>query len=317
VSAGLSTAILALAWFAAVNAAASVVALVLSYRFADGVRASAGRARQLLAVRFLPFVAATIVAAGIFAPAHLVLEPPNADERYGVLPLTLAAGGLGLVINALWKYGRVAMASWRLGASLRSQMVRHRDARFVEMPLLPGIALAGILRPRVLIGCRARQMLTPAELDVAIAHELAHQSAWDNVTRVMMQCTPDFFGYTPAAGRIERLWEGEAECLADARAVQGDSGRATSLASALVKVARLAVKPDRAPYAPVWSTFHQSALLETRVRLLVRERPAEDSVESYVKVLSLCIVASIGSAWFVGAPDAMHRLTEAMLALLP
>jgi hypothetical protein len=317
VSAGLSTVILGLAWFAAVNAVGSLLALVLSHRIADSVHASAGRARLLLAVRFLPFAAAAVVAAGIFAPAHLVLEPPNADERYGFLPLTLAAAGLGLLVSALWRYARVAIASWRLGMSLRSQVVQRGGVRFVEMPLLHGIALAGILRPRVLIGCRARQMLTPAELDVAIAHELAHQSAWDNFTRVMMECTPDFFGFTSAARRVERLWEGEAECLADARAVNGDSRRATSLASALVKVARLTGKQDRAAYSPVWSTFHQSALLETRVRLLVRERPAEDAVESYVKVLSICIVASIASAWFLEAPEAMHRLTEALLALLP
>jgi beta-lactamase regulating signal transducer with metallopeptidase domain len=181
----------------------------------------------------------------------------------------------------------------------------------VDMPMLRGIALAGVFRPRVLVGASAREALTAAELDVAIAHELAHQRARDNLVRALMWCVPDFLGLMPAARRLETLWDAEAECLADARAVDGSEARAVCLASALVKVARLAPGPAHA-YAPAWSTFHQAALLETRVRRLVT---APERACSQVRWLPLVCAAlvSFAVAWFSGLPAQLHALTEILI----
>jgi beta-lactamase regulating signal transducer with metallopeptidase domain len=187
----------------------------------------------------------------------------------------------------------------------------------LEIPLLPGIALAGVIRPRVLIGSSARDVLTAPELDVAVAHEIAHWHAGDNVARVLMACIPDVFSLTSSARRVERLWEGEAECLADARAVAGSPERATRLASALVKVARLVARPGDVAWSPGWSSFHHAALLETRVRLLIRRPPVPERVGGVALKAAAALAALVAAAWLGGVPYALHTVTEALLMVLP
>jgi beta-lactamase regulating signal transducer with metallopeptidase domain len=189
-------------------------------------------------------------------------------------------------------------------------------AAWVEVPLMRGIALAGVIRPRVLVGSTARQALTAAELEVAVAHELAHQRSRDNLTRALMRSVPDFLGFTRAGRRIERLWEGEAECLADARAVNGSPARATRLASAMVKVARLA-GADEKLYALGWSTFHHRSLLERRVRLMVEHPPARLRPGCNLTTLAAIVTGAVGLAWVGGLPHELHAITEALIALLP
>lgn len=314
----LSAALLGLAWFTAANAVGTLASLALARGTSDAVAADAWRARRLLAIRFLPLLLSLAVAGALFAPAHLQLEPPDASERFGLVIYTLAAAGLILLLRSCWRLARVARASFSLASCARRQS-SPATAPWIEMPVLPGIALAGVLRPRVLIGSAAKQALTPAELEVAIAHERAHERAHDNLTRVLMLCAPDFFGFTAAARRIERLWEGEAECLADAKAVDGNPARATRLASAMVKVARLAGGHPHA-CAPGWSPFHHAALLETRVRLLIGRDDRIDprhTLESGVRYLALIIAAVLTGAWLAGVPHDLHRVTERLISVLP
>ncbi len=312
-----SAALLGLAWFTAANAAGSVISLALARGTSDTVAADGWRARRLLAIRFLPLAVSIAVAGVLFAPAHLQLEPRDAGERFGLMIYTLAAAGLVLLLGSCFRLVRVARASVSLSAWARRQR-SSATACWIEMPALPGIALAGVLRPRVLIGSTARRALTAAELDVAIAHELAHGQAHDNLTRVLMVCAPDFFGFTAAARRIEQLWEGEAECLADARAVAGNPARATRLASAMIKVARLASGHGPA-CAPGWSPFHHAALLETRVRLLVRDDGTEPrhTLERGSRYLALALAALLSAAWLAGVPHDLHRVTERLITILP
>src|SRR5262249_19691951 len=138
-----------------------------------------------------------------------------------------------------------------------------------EVGELPGVSLAGILRPRILIGSATLAALTSDELDVAISHEVAHRRSRDNFKRFLIFCAPYVLGWLPAARWLEDGWQAEAECLADALAVGGDEMRAVVLASALVKVARL-TRPASVPLASVaWSAFHVPTLLELRIRRLV------------------------------------------------
>lgn len=321
----LSTALLGLAWFVIVNATAALAALALARAVADCPAVDTGRARRLLMLRFLPFGAAAVVTLAMFAPAHLWWEPAVADERFGVTLTALAAIGVLLAARSVWRMGVLAVAAARLAALTRTPTGDAASPQIVEVPLLGGIALVGVLRPRVLVGSSARAALTPAELAVAIAHERAHQQSRDNLTRVLMRITPDLFALTPTARRIERLWEAEAECLADARAVGGDPARARRLASALVKVARL--RGHGAADAQLgWSMFHQPALLAARVRLLVEcadceagdsDRQHRAAVPGRLAPFVAVPLAAVAVAWFAGVPRALHQLTEALIARLP
>ena len=307
-----SAAVLGLAWFAAVNAVLSAISWGLSLLVADRVIPDAERSRRLLALRFLPFAGSAFISIALFAPAHLWLEPARTDERFGFLGVLAVAGALllcgsGIRLGALVRSGR------QLAAATRGSGPAASSSGWTELPLLKGIALAGVLRPRVVVGTEARAVLTGAELEVAIEHERAHLRARDNLTRALIWCTPDFLGFTRVGRRLERLWDAQAECLADARAVNGDRQRASSLASALVKVARL-----RAPRTAcaTWSLFHQPALLETRVRLLVDRHPAEVATDRAAGRLVLVAAAAVAIAWLLEFPPALHHLTELAIGAL-
>jgi Zn-dependent protease with chaperone function len=311
-----TTLVLGLAWFSAINLTVSVLALAAAGLFDDRLTADAGRARRLLALRLAPAVVSVSVTALLFVPAHLWLEPARPDERIGLVPLMLAGAGLLLWIRAAYRSARAIWRTVRLAALRPYREVQRGAVPILEVPGLRGVALAGIVRPRILIGTGARRVLTSAELDLAVAHERAHQQAGDNLSRALIYCAPDFLGWVPQASLLERLWEAEAECLADAAAVNGNPVRATRLASALVKVARLA-SADRS-WSPGWSTFHTPALLETRVRLLVSGRRVAPATASHVPAAAACgLAAVVAAAWMAGVPQQLHWLTEALIAVLP
>jgi beta-lactamase regulating signal transducer with metallopeptidase domain len=189
----------------------------------------------------------------------------------------------------------------------------------LELGGLPGVSLAGIWRPRIVIGPDARMALTPEELDLAISHEVAHRRSRDNLKRFLMYAAPDMFGWTRVAQQLEDRWQAEAECEADADAVRGDGDRAAVLASALVKVARLATGTGLHPVSPVWtsSAFHVPTLLELRVRRLLDGTlpPVAARRLGWSSVMLSMSVAAV--LWLAGFSDTLHTFTEALVTRLP
>ena len=302
--------LLTFAWFAAVNAIVCLAVAIAARFFAARIGADPHRARRLVLTRLAPAAAALIAAVGIFLPAHLMLEPPRGDEWLG--PLTLSVGMLGIALT-LRSVSRLAATCFRSARLARDVSRNVRQGRFIakEVPLLPGIALAGIVNPRILIGSPARRVLSGGELEVALAHEFAHQQAGDNLTRVLMYCAPDFLVGTETARRLEALWVGEAECLADAGAVDDSPKRAARLASALVKIGRLASGGYR--WAPELSPFHHPALLELRVRRLVSGTPARPGSSRWLRIAAAIAASVVVAAWSLGLPEDLHWLTERLL----
>jgi BlaR1 peptidase M56 len=307
--------LLGLAWFAALNLTISIVVLFVSRWLDDRLTANPWRARRLLALRLAPAFLSLAVVGVLFMPAHLWLEPAKADERIGFVPIMLAVSGLFLLVRAVYRAAHAIRRTVRLATLTPRRELRRGGLRLLEVPGLCGVALAGIFRPRILIGTRARRVLTAAELDLAVAHEHAHRQAGDNLSRALMHCAPDFLGFFTQARRLERVWEAEAECVADAAAVNGNPVRATRLASALVKVARLA--SAESTWSPGWSTFHQPALLEVRVRMLVSSPQVPSATAGCVRAAATCGLAVVAAAWMGGIPQQLHWLTEAVIALLP
>jgi hypothetical protein len=141
----------------------------------------------------------------------------------------------------------------------------------------------------------------------------------DNLKRCAMACAPDVLGWSAAGRRLEAEWRALAECQADLRAVNGDARRAVHLASALIKVARLGLRPAPAIESGVWSTFHDPPLLETRVRQLTGD-PPERPVGQGFRALAVAVCATAGAAvlaWASNAAFGIHRVTEALVAVLP
>jgi beta-lactamase regulating signal transducer with metallopeptidase domain len=307
----ISSAVLGLVWFAAAN----LVATALTWALVHATSARRLSANALLAQRFLPAGLSTFFVAAVFLPAHLRYEPVESDESLGVVLATLAALGLTLIGRSVVRAARILRTDIRL-ARMTTRVARPRGG-ILEVSGLAGVSLAGILRPKILVGSAAFAALTPAELDVAISHELAHRRSRDNFKRFLVCCAPDFFGLLPAARRLEDRWEAETECQADAHAVGGDDSRAVVLASALVKVARLA-RPAAISPSPVWSGFHVAALLETRVRRLVDgQARVYRARAAFRRATAAAAVAIPAGAWMLDLSYSVHQVTEALVTYLP
>jgi Zn-dependent protease with chaperone function len=310
--------LLALAWFAAVNAALSAVAWTIARRLPPGGATAAG---WLLTLRLAPAAASLLFVGGIFAPAHWRFEPRGGDESFGAGVHLLAMAGALILAQSAWRALASARASWRLRACNRQPPLQVAGGfQVFEVHGLAGVSLAGLFRPRILVGPAVRDALTPEELDVAVAHEVAHGASRDNWKRLALFCAPDLFGATAAARRLEGAWRAAAECAADARAAAGDKGRAADLASALVKVARLGA--DAAPQipapVPAWSSLHDAPLLEARVQRLVSaglptgsgpRRPWAAATSGVLVLVGLCV-------GFLAARE-LHLLTELLAHSLP
>lgn len=304
--------LLGLCWFLAVNLAASLLAWAAARRPATILT---GTPHRLLAIRLMPAAVSAVFVAVAFAPAHWRFEPRGTDEAFGLGVHVLAGLGAALLARSAWRAASVLGA----GRGLRACHALPRIAagagvEAYEVDGLSGVSLAGIIRPRILVGQSARAALTPGELRAAVAHELAHALSRDNWKRLALYCAPDLFGHTAAARQLERRWSAAAECQADAQAVAGDRERAADLASALLKVARLGT---RAPHSPAWSTLHDEPLLTERIhRLLGARVPQAPRRGGAARWAWIAIVAGVAAAGSLGGYD-LHLLTEALAHSLP
>jgi Zn-dependent protease with chaperone function len=290
---------LSLAAFFVVHLALGTGAVLAARRVAR----AAGRmepkfaARLLLALRWLPVTLALAAVAGICIPSYLWFEPGETGEEIG--PLCLAAAALAM---AIW-----AAALFR-GAR---QVVRSRRClRAFGAGRAPVMAVAGILRTRLLISPLVVETLDDEQLAAALAHERAHVQSRDNLKRLLLAFTPGLLPGINGFAGVERLWSRLAEWAADDRAVEGDPDRALALAGALVRVARLGSAP-----VPLASSMIEGGDLEMRVsRLLAPAAPVHFKLRRGVLALAVAMVASI--AVLAARPatlESAHALLERLV----
>lgn len=314
----------ALAWFAGINAIVSLMVAVtapawIRRRARDGVAISPV---SIAVLRFAPVTTAALFVLLWVAPAYWQLEPRHAGEQVGVTLAALAAAAGAILLVSL---ARAAIAVARTARTTRTWIAQSRPieqrersmAMFACEDEAALVALIGVVRPRLFLGRSVRQALTSDELSAVVAHELAHRSAFDNVTRLLFASCRDVLGITRSGRALERSWRAAAEQSADRRASDGDRRRAVHLASALVKVARLV--PPGAPMPVMCSSLHASdrdALLPVRVRRLLAHEPPRDGSPLPAIAISVALLA----AAILGAPAVrpiVHEATELLVRMLP
>jgi beta-lactamase regulating signal transducer with metallopeptidase domain len=260
----------------------------------------------LLTLRLLPAAFSAIVVALWCVPSYLRFEPRVAEENVGFPCLAAAAFGALLCAFAIWR---------TLAALIRSSRYVHRCDGFQSrvagetvwiVNQSAGLALAGILHPRLLISAAALRQLSADQLDVALRHERAHRASLDNLKRLLIVLVP-----LPGLRALEQAWAKCAEWAADDRAANGDADRSAALAEALVRVARLQ-GGIRMP-ALVTSLVEADEDLAQRVDRLLQSPVYESNRRIGTIALSLATVLIFSIALNPGSLRIVHHLLEQLL----
>jgi hypothetical protein len=291
-----------LAGFVAVDLAATGWIAILLRLVGDGARrwSPIQRRRFFAAVRVLPCAAALLFAGLVVGPGYAWLEPAGARESVGPLLAIVAAGAIMLLARA----PLFAVRAWRATRRLESAWLRVSDrleAPEVGFPVWrvregsAGFWLSGLLRPRLIVSAAAFDALTPVERAAAFGHERAHAGSRDNLVRLGLAACPGVLSFTSFGRRVEREWIRAAEAAADQRAVGGSPATAVELASALVKVARLAPPPP--PHAVAASALGDGDV-GARVRSLLagdlsRRAPLRAEAFAWAGILAPLLVVAV------------------------
>ena len=257
-------------------------------------------ARFLLTLRLLPAALSALIVAALCVPSYLRFEPRITEEKAGLL--CLAAAILGAVFCAL-AISRTVAALVRSARYLRAcdgrkSCIAGETVWIVKQS--SGLALAGILHPRLLLSEAAMRQLTREQLIVALSHERAHRASRDNLKRLLLLLAP------AGLHSLEQAWAKYAEWAADDRAAQAESDR-SALAEALVRVARL--QAGISMPSLVTSLVEADEDLSARVHRLLNAAPVYEAnpgrgTIAIAGILLLILSISMSSLPFV------HRLLE-------
>lgn len=231
------------------------LALALVARFSAGTAVRVAEhmkpraaARLLFILRTSPWVLTLLAVVAFCIPSYLWLEPEAKGEKVGLICMVMALAGVAICTSALIRvWGAIR------GTVRYLQHCQHHGRKVAvkgeASPALllkdkaPVLAVAGVLRPQLVISQRVMRGLSAEEREAALRHEQAHCIAGDNLKRFLILLSPDLFPFVRTFGSLERSWSRFTEWAADDHATEGDPQRALSLASALVRVAKMGSKP--------------------------------------------------------------------------
>jgi len=267
---------LCFATFFVVHAACSLVVRGISstaVRVAETMKPRRS-SRLLFALRIAPAGMTLFLVLGFCVPSYVWLEPDIAGERVGIACLLAAVLGVAVWVTSLVR-GLVSVVRTqryirRCGSRAARAEVGDASPELVVMSETNAVmAVAGVLHPRLLVSQDVMNALSEEQKEAAFRHEAAHGASRDNLKRLLFLLSPDVVPFVRSFSKLEDGWARFTEWAADDAAVDGDHSRALSLASALVRVAKLGVHAT--PSYLLSSLVDTDRDLVTRVDRLLRE----------------------------------------------
>jgi ABC-type proline/glycine betaine transport system permease subunit len=279
-------------------------------------------ARFLLLVRMLPFATSLAVVVGVCAPSYVRFEQNVQAEQirfacpamalFGFLVLVIALRhGLYTAIRSFWfnrlcrRFGRTVQPP---GQPWQILVIQQGS---------PFLAQCGIFRSQFVISQVLLDEFPPEELTAALRHEYAHSVSCDNLKRLLFAFLPDFVPLWPSFKTLERNWAKFAERAADDHVASASAAGAVSLASALVRLARMGTCAAQPPAAPVAvSPLVGYDDLTGRVHRLLSPQKAAAAPARISAWLCGASLFAIGCLAVLVSPAAMlsvHQLLERLL----
>ena len=278
-------------------------------------------ARLLFGLRMAPATITLFLVVGFCVPSYVWLEPDIASERVGFACLLAALLGATVWAVALLRgFSAVARTARYMRVCERNGVqtnVGQDSARVLvlngDVPLM---AVAGVMHPCLVVSKSVMDALSEEQKEAAFRHETAHRISRDNLKKFLFLLAPDILPFVSGLSSLENGWAKFTEWAADDQAVDGDPQRALSLASALVKVAKMGVHPT--PSYLLSSLVDDDRDLETRVDRLLREPAYAEKplapVVAFARNAALVVagVAATVLAW-PGSLGSIHRLLEQLV----
>jgi hypothetical protein len=303
---------------ASIAAALAAAAAWPRLRRRAGSLASGERACLLAAWRLAPAAAGSAVAL-VLLGAFVRFEPRTTTEDPGVLLVAAAIVALLLTAQAARRTAQALRAGIRCNRLLRrcGRPVMRGDGTHIWLvdTDYPVAAVTGIFRTRLLVSTRILRECTPGEVDAVLRHEQAHVRRRDNLVRGAMLALPNPLSLVQAGDEMQHAWSAAAEESADDVAAGQEAASRTALASALVRVAKMARTP-----APPWMpalAFYEGTNLEHRVRRLLGDSTFSNRMPLRV---TLALTAAAGAWAFALTETAaiqVHAWMELAVRLVP
>jgi len=301
----------ALSWLVVRSVAGAAV------RLAEGMRPRLS-SRLLFALRMAPSALTLFIVVGFCIPSYVWLEPDISGERVGFACLLAALLGASVWAVALLRGGASVARTARYMRVCRSNAVEttvgQDSARVLVLnDDIPLMAVAGVIHPCLVVSRSVIGALSEEQKEAAFRHESAHQISRDNLKKFLFLLAPDILPFVSGLSSVELSWARFTEWAADDQAVDGDRQRALSLASALVKVAKMGVRPT--PSYLLSTLVDDDRDLETRVdRLLLEPAYAEKPMQPVVAFArnAALVIAGVAATMLLwpGSLGGIHRLLE-------
>ena len=303
-------------WFAVVNVAAAGAVAWITRRAARVESPS-----FWFALRMLPAIAAALFAIAVFVPSYARYEPLESSEGFNITLTLCASAALAMCLSAAvravraWSRSASRVAMWMESAQPLGIMCGAMPAYVVDTDA-PVMALAGVLRPRLLVSRSLVDAFTHEELAASLAHEVGHCRSWDNFKRLVMCGAPDTLLFAPAGRFLEQRWASAAEHAADRMDGDDRASARCALASALVKVARLrSLQPTAGE--PI-STFIGGGDIASRVKRLLDDAPAVDRCRNWWPAALAAVAAvAVVAASYGPILREVHAATETLVRSVP
>jgi len=280
-----------------------------------------GSSRLLFALRMAPVAVTLFLVLGFCVPSYVWLEPDITGERVGLICLLAAALGVAgwtvSLLRGLVSVLRTQQYIRRCKSGIHERDASHATPELVVVSQTNAVmAVAGVLHPRLLVSENVMNALSEEQKEAAFRHEAAHGASRDNLKRLLFLLAPDVVPFAGSFSKLEEGWARFTEWAADDEAVDGDQSRAVSLASALVRVAKLGVTAT--PSYLLSSLVDSDRDLATRVDRLLR------GPEYAVKPMAPLVAMTRNIALVVGGvavtvllwPESLgsvHRILEHLL----
>jgi beta-lactamase regulating signal transducer with metallopeptidase domain len=241
---------------------------------------------------------------------HTAESPQNAPAYFlwlveawfaGVVLLSLRSAGGFLLVERLRRKEStpVSQELLEMCLSLQRRMGLTRVIRYCESIRLDAPAVAGWIRPVVLLPMAAVTGLNEEQLEAVIAHELAHIRRHDAFVQLFQVSVETLLFYHPGVWWIGKRIRAEREnCCDDAAVAQ--CGSPVAYAKALTRMAESKAAPQ------LVMAVNRSPLIDRISRLLGANRKVESFRSANLSAGVLCLVTALlaGSA-FLGN---VHRV---------